>query len=124
MAVTQDWAVFCVMQPNKNLHFLGTLLASSCLALGTTFSAYAVAATSCQLPGALELFFTMVLAIFFIVAVVAVLIVLPGHYGFKAHPILAERICYSLGAMLVVWAASKLRLPAPVAPVLALAAGD
>jgi hypothetical protein len=45
-----------------------------------------------------------------------------GHYAFKVNRIIAERICYSLGTILVVKAACDQRLPPTASTVLALIA--
>jgi hypothetical protein len=57
-----------------------------------------------------------------IIAGVGALIVIAGHYGFRANGVIAERICYSLGAILVVKAASENRLPSTASTTLALLA--
>lgn len=67
------------------------------------------------------LFFTFLFFVSVIAAVMAV-IVLAGHYGFKANRVIAERVCYSFGAMLVVKAASEDRLPTTMSTVLSLLA--
>jgi hypothetical protein len=57
-----------------------------------------------------------------VIAGIAVVVVVAGHYGFKANRVIAERICYSLGAILVVKAASENCLPTTASTLLALLA--
>lgn len=123
VAVAEGLPGFCPLQRSQRLHFLPTLLVSICLTAGTTFSARAAPDTTRPMPTLLEIVSYMILAIAFAVAIVAALIVIPGHYGFKSNPVLAEKICYSLGVMLIAGAASAHRLPATIATVLTLAAG-
>lgn len=110
------------MQLNKNSYFLATLLISILLAAVTALPAHAASDTAFDKLTIEDLYFGLFVVVPSIVACIVASIVLSGHYGFKSNPILAERICYSLGAILVVKAASAERLPATTSTVLALAA--
>jgi hypothetical protein len=68
-----------------------------------------------------NIFGWLLLIIALIVGVVVALLAV-GHYAFKVNRIIAERICYSLGIILVVKAACEHRLPSTASTVLALIA--
>jgi hypothetical protein len=63
-----------------------------------------------------------ILFFIFLIAAVGAIFILAGHYSFRANRVVAERVCYSLGAILVVKAASENRLPSTVSTIVALLA--
>jgi hypothetical protein len=121
VAVTRGFVLFCTMHPRKNSRFSVTALICSLVASGTTLPVYAA---SDSIFGRSTLVGVVGWLLLLIAALVgsAGLFILIGHYGFKANPIIAERICYSLGVIVVVKAASESRLSATTSTILALVA--
>jgi hypothetical protein len=109
------------MQPKKGFPFIAFRLVCSLLAISATVPAYAASDSAFGRSTIVGIVGWLLLIIVFTVGVL-VLLMLVGHYGFKANRIIAERICYSLGAILVVKAASAQRLPATASTILALTA--